>query len=402
MDGNLRYGNFCGIMSWEKQKKSHSNDNSPPGHRAIKYCKRCLTPNSRPRITFDANGVCNACNNATEKKSIDWEQRRAEFLRLVEPFKRRKDTWDCVVPWSGGKDSSAIAYKLKFEFGLNPLLVTYSPMIPNEVGMQNRESMIQLGFDHLCMRPNQKVLRHLARRFFIERGNPKVAWDAGINAIPVQAAVNYNIPLVFYAEHGESEYGGKVISEESKRTRNFSEVLEHGIGDDPRNWVDSQVEPGDLFPYIYPSLDEVKQMGMTAFYFSYFFRWSMYENYVFIRDKFDFKLNPLGRTNGTFTNYDSLDDKIDNLYYYMQFIKFGFGRTVRDASRLIQNGQMTREEGLELARKYDHEFPSDGFPEVLDYLRLSEKEFHEIVDKHRNPEIWRREGDKWALRYPLE
>ena len=387
-------------MSWEQNHKPPSVDDPNSGHRAIRYCKTCLTPDSRPRITFDANGICNACNNSKEKDQIPWEQRRAEFIRLVEPFRKRKNTWDCLVPWSGGKDSSAIAYRLKFEFGLNPLLVTYSPMIPNEVGMQNRESMIQLGFDHLCVRPNQKVLRHLARRFFIERGNPKVAWDAGINAVPVQAAVNYGIPLVFYAEHGESEYGGKVLSEESKRTRDFTEVLEHNIGDDPRNWVDASVESTDLFPYIYPSLSDVKRVGMTAFYFAYFFRWSMYDNYLFIRDKFDFKLNSKGRTDGTFTNYDSLDDKIDNLYYYMQYVKFGFGRAIRDASRLIQNRQMSREDGLKLALKYDHEFPNEGFDEVLAYLRLSEKEFHQIVDKHRNPEIWKKDGNNWVLRFP--
>ena len=389
-------------MSWEIDHRAYSGDGSSSDVRAIRYCKTCLTPDSRPRITFDENGVCNACLNAKEKNKIDWDARRKEFVRLVEPFRKRKNTWDCVVPWSGGKDSSAIAYKLKFEFGLNPLLVTYSPMIPNEVGMENRESMIQLGFDHLCIRPNQKVLRHLARRFFIERGNPKVAWDAGINAVPVQTAINYSIPLVFYAEHGESEYGGKVLTEESKRTRNFTEVIEHNIGDDPRNWVDSIVSPNDLFPYTYPSLDEVKRTNMTAFYFSYFFRWSMYENYQYIKDKFDFKLAHKGRTSGTFTNFDSLDDKIDNLYYYMQFVKFGFGRAVRDASRMIQNNQMTRAEGLSLAQKYDDEFPSEWLDEVLSYLNLTEKEFHEIVDKHRNPEIWKKDGSKWTLRYPLK
>lgn len=367
----------------------------------INYCKRCLTPSSRPRVTFNPDGVCNACLNSDEKKLINWESRKEEFLKLVEPFRSRSNTWDCIVPWSGGKDSSAIAYKLKFEFGLNPLLVTYSPMIPNEIGVQNRESMIQLGFDHLCIRPNQKVLRHLAKRFFIERGNPKVAWDAGINAVPVNAAVNYGIPLVFYAEHGESEYGGRVLSEEAKRTRDFTEVLEHNIGDDPRNWVDNVVKSTDLHPYVYPSLDVVKKTGMTAFYFAYFFKWSMYENYQYLREKFDFKVNAKGRTDGTFTNYDSLDDKIDNVYYYMQYVKFGFGRAVRDASRLIQNGHMTREEGFKLAYRYDDEFPFEYFDEVLDYLNLTEKEFHEIVDKHRNPEIWKKEGNRWVLRYPL-
>lgn len=368
----------------------------------IKYCKKCLTPDSRPRVVFDADGVCNACRNAEEKEKIDWADREREFISLIAPLRGRNTSgeYNCIVPWSGGKDSSTIAYKLKFEYGLNPLLVTYSPMIPNEIGHHNREEMVELGFDHLFFRANQKVLRYLAKRFFIERGNPKVAWDAGINAVPIQVAVNYRIPIVFYAEHGESEYGGRVLSEEHRRTRDFTEIIENYVGDDPKNWVDDLVSYGDLNPYIYPPSAQVAAVGVKAYYFGYFFRWSMYENYLYIKDKINFKTNAKGRTDGTFTNYDSLDDKIDNLYYYMQFIKFGFGRTVRDASRLIQNGHMTREEGLDLARKYDDEFCYEHFDEVLEYLDLTKAEFTRIVDRHRNMEIWKKVGSRWVLCNP--
>ena len=371
------------------------------GAKKIKYCKKCLMPNSRPRIVFDDEGVCNACRNAETKQEIDWEARKNEFFKFVEPYRSKDGSWDCVVPWSGGKDSSSIAYRLKFNFGMNPLLVTFSPMMPNEIGNYNREALIRLGFDHLFFRPDQKVHRKLAKRFFIERGNPKVAWDAGVNVIPVKVAVNFNIPLVFYAEHGESEYGGKVLKEESKKIRDYTEVIEHQIGDDPRNWVDDDISMKDLNGYIFPDLKEIDHVGVKAMYFSYFFKWSMFENYQLIKSNLDFRTNPNGRTSGTFTNFDSLDDKIDCLYYYMQFIKFGFGRAVRDASRLIQNGHMKRQEGLELARRYDSEFPYEHFTEVIDYLDLAEAEFYEIVDRHRNPEIWKKEGNNWALRYPL-
>lgn len=370
--------------------------------RNITYCKKCLMPNSRPRIVFDGEGVCNACRNAEEKqKNIDWDVRKKEFLDVIGPFRSRDGSWDCVVPWSGGKDSSAIAYKLKFEFGMNPLLVTFSPQLPNEVGDHNREALIRQGFDHIFFRPDQKVHRKLSRRFFIERGSQKVAWDAGVNVIPVKTAVQFKIPLVFYAEHGESEYGGKVLKEESKKLRDFTEVVEHQIGDDPRNWADGEIAPKDLNPYIYPPLDEIKKAGVKALYFSYFFKWSSYENYLYIKDKYDFRTCPQGRTEGTFTDFDSLDDKSDNLYYYMQYIKFGFGRAVRDASRMIQNRQLSREEGLKLARKYDHEFPSLYLRDMLEYMGISEKEFYETVDKHRNPEIWKKEKGEWQLRHPL-
>jgi N-acetyl sugar amidotransferase len=369
----------------------------------IKYCKKCLMPNSRPRIVFDSEGICNACRHSeTKYEKIDWNARREEFLKLIEPYKSKDGRWDCVVPWSGGKDSSAIAYRLKYEFGLNPLLVTFSPQVPTEVGNHNREAMIQLGFDHIFFRPNQKIHRYLSRRFFIERGNQKVAWDAGVNVIPVKVAVKFNIPLVFYAEHGESEYGGKVLSEEHTKTRDYTEVIEHQIGDDPRNWTDDNVSLNDLNPYIYPDIDEIKRVGVKALYFGYFFKWSMFENYKMIKTKIDFHEHPKGRTSGTFTSFDSLDDKSDNLYYYMQYIKFGFGRCVRDASRFIQNNQMTRKEGLELAKKYDGEFCKEHLKEILEYLNLAKKEFIQIVDKHRNPEVWKKENGKWQLRYPIK
>ncbi len=370
----------------------------------MKYCTKCLMPNTRPRITFDEKGVCNACNYAEKKhqkdSGIDWEARKKEFLEIISKYRSKDGSWDCLVPWSGGKDSSTIAYKLKFEFGMHPLLVTFSPQLPTEVGDHNREALIKAGFDHIFFRPNQRVHRLLSRRFFIERGNQKVAWDAGVNTLPIQVAVKYNIPLVFYAEHAETEYGGKVRNPESQKIRDFTEVLEHQIGDDPRNWVDDKITEKDITPYIYPPLEEVKHVGVKALYFGYFFKWSMLENYNYIKTKIDFKLHPLGRTPGTFTAFDSLDDKSDHLYYYMQFIKFGFGRCLRDTCRMIQNNQMTRQQALELTKKYDGEYCSEYLPEMLDYLDLTEKEFTEIIDKHRNPEIWKKEGGEWKLRYP--
>jgi len=360
-------------------------------------------PSSRPRVRFNAEGICNACEHARDKwENIDWAKRKEEFLRTIEPYRTKDGYWDCIVPWSGGKDSSAIAYHLKFDFGLNPLLVTFSPQVPNEVGDHNREEMVRLGFDHIFFRPNQKVHRKLAKRFFIERGHQKVAWDAGVNTIPIQVAVKYNIPLVFYAEHGESEYGGNVLSEEHKKMRDFTEVVENQVGDDPRNWIDGEdIFEKDIQPYIYPDQSDIARVGVKALYYSYFFKWSSRLNYEFLKEKIDFRLAEGGRTEGTFTNFDSLDDKSDNLYYYMQYIKFGFGRALRDAARQVQNRQMTKEEALDVILKYDHEFPSRYFKDMLEYLDLDEVSFYKIVDQHRNEEIWKKENGQWVLRYPV-
>ena len=360
-------------------------------------------PNSRPRIIFNENGICNACLHSEKKIIIDWESRKKDFLKLIEVIKKKseenKSAYDCVVPWSGGKDSTSIALKLKFEYGLNPLLVTFSPLILNQVGELNRIEVSKLGFDSVFIRPNINISKKLSKRFFLERGNPKIAWDAGVNSGPVQIAAKYNISTVFYAEHGESEYGGLVLDENSEMKRDLREVIEHQIGDYPENWVSDNISLKDLEPYIYPSENELKEKNIIAYYFSYFFRWSMLENFKYVKSKMpSFNCHPKGRVEGTFTDFDSLDDKIDCLYYYMQYIKFGFGRATRDSCRMIQNDQMKREEAIKFARKYDDEFPKSDFKEVLDFLDIDENQFEEIVNKHRNQEIWKTErNNQWSL-----
>ncbi|WP_440938016.1 N-acetyl sugar amidotransferase [Candidatus Pelagibacter sp.] len=370
----------------------------------IKFCKKCIMPDSRPRIVFNNEGVCNACLYSEEKKKIDWEDRKREFLKLINEIaeftKQKNSKYSCIVPWSGGKDSTSIALKLKLEYDLNPLLVTFSPLIENEIGVHNRNELSKMGFDSVMIKPNLKISRKLARRFFIERGNPKVAWDAGVNSAPLTVALNYQIPYVFYAEHGESEYGGLVLDDESQKKRNIREVIEHQIGDFPQNWVSNEIRENDLAPYIYPDENELKKTNITAYYFSYFFKWSMLENFHYVEKtmKKKFKTHPNKRTQGTFTDFDSLDDKIDCLYYYMQYVKFGFGRATRDACRMLQNDQMTRQKAIELAREYDNEFPEENFKEVLEFLEMNEDEFELIVNQHRNNEIWKTSIDnKWKL-----
>ena len=151
---------------------------------------------------------------------------------------------------------------------------------------------------------------------------------------------------------------------------------------------------------MYPKSSEIIKSGLEIRYFGYFFKWSMYENYKYIKKYINFRTANNGRTEGTLTNFDSLDDKIDTLFYYMQYIKFGFGRCIRDASRMIQNKVISRKKALYYVKKYDHEKPSEYFKEQLEYLNLNKKEFNEIVDSHRNSEIWNFKKGKWFLRYP--
>lgn len=354
-------------------------------------------PSSRPRIFIDKNKICNACKYKLSRKKIDYKKRERELENILSKYRSKKGEYDCIVPWSGGKDSSYIAHMLKFKFNMNPLLVTFSPLIPSDVGIHNRRALIKSGFDHLHFTADTKISSYLSKRFFIERGNPKIAWDAGINAIPIKTAIEKKIKLIFYAEHGESHYGGRVLNKNSEKIRDLEEIFEHQVGDDPKNWIDDNVKLTDLNPYIMPSKSIMKKSGINCLYFAYFNDWDVYRNYEYIKKKIDFKTHPKGRSPGTFTNFDSLDDHIDSIYYHMQYIKFGFGRSWRDASRQIQLGKINVKKAKKYIQDFDSEIDDDDLTKTLDFLNMNRYEFFEIIDNHRNDEIWKKKGNRFAL-----
>jgi len=367
----------------------------------FQFCKGCFMPSSRPRINFNESGFCNGCvYNRERKKEVDWSGRKNSLREIISSRKKPENNpnYDCVVAWSGGKDSSAVALRLKEELDLNPLLVTFSPLIPTIEGDQNRRSLLRQGFDSILVSPSLRTSSYLSRRFLVERGDPKVHWNAGINSVTINIASALRIPIVFYAEHGESEYGGKVINTESSLRRNLDEILENQIGDDPINWIDDILAERDLEPYL---IDGPKLASLDILYFAHFFPWDVVQNLNYVERSIRFRRNPRGRTYGTFTDFDSLDDTMDDLYYYMQFIKFGFGRCLRDCARQIQKSRMTREEAFDLINKFDGEYPVESIPLTLEFLQLNQNELENIIDTHRRKDLWEKNGNNWILKHKL-
>lgn len=368
----------------------------------VRYCKSCFMPSTRPRMSIDELGFCNGCTyNKSRKEIVNWDDRKKELANIIKVNKKKDSnkTYDCVIGWSGGKDSSAVAISLKKELGLNPLLVTFAPLIPTVEGEFNRRSLLEYGFDSVLVTPNQKVSRHLSKRFLVERGDPKVHWNAGINAVTINVAAAYKIPTVFYSEHGESEYGGRILDDKSRMERSVDEILENQIGDDPRNWMDHIVSQSDLEPYI---IDQAKMEQLQILYYAHFFPWDIVQNLNLVESEIAFMRNRRGRTYGTFTDFDSLDDVMDDLYYYLQFIKFGFGRCLRDCARQIQRNRMTRREAHGLISNYDGEIPSESLDVIGSFLGVSQEELIDIVDLHRRSDIWEKRNGKWTLRNPLK
>lgn len=359
-------------------------------------------PSTRPRMIIDEDGFCNGCvYNKARKEFSDWDHRKNELVEIIQANKKQDSnpTYDCVIGWSGGKDSSAVALTLKKELGLNPLLVTFAPLIPTVEGEFNRRSMLNYGFDSVFISPNLKISRYLSKRFLIERGDPKVHWNAGINAATINIAAAYKIPTVFYSEHGESEYGGRILSDKSTRERSIDEILENQIGDDPRNWIDNFVTKPDLEPYI---INEKNMAQLRVLYFAHFFPWDVVNNLNLVEAEVEFMRNRRGRTYGTFTDFDSLDDVMDDLYYYMQYIKFGFGRCLRDCARQIQRGRMTRQEAYSFINKFDGELPEESLESICSYLQISNEHLREIMDLHRRPDVWEALHGEWQLVSPLK
>ena len=365
------------------------------------FCKNCLMPSSRPRITFNKKGLCNGCITFNKRKNINWKKREKEFLNLIKNNKKinKNQKYDCILAFSGGKDSASIALRLKYKYGLKVLLVTFNQLLPTLEGKLNISNIVKLGFDHIYIKPSEKVSRKLSKKFFIEYGNPKLHWNSGVNSGPIQIAVKEKIPLVFYAENGEAEYGGKILSKSHLKFRDYQENLKNSLsGSNPTNWVGNGISLKNLEPYLYPKKNEIKKLKLTCVYFAYFFPWDGEQNLNLCKKYFNFKKRKGGRNCGAFSGINGVDDEIEDLYYYMQFIKFGFGRAYKDGCRLLQRKKITKKKFLQLINKYDGEEPTNLI-KVSKYMGISLDNIKKIIDKFRNRKYWKRTQNSWQLKY---
>ena len=364
----------------------------------MKFCKTCTMPDTRPRLRFDENGICSACHYHFQvKPQIDWLARGDEFREIMDA---QPGPFHCVVPFSGGKDSSYVALRIK-EMGYSPLAVCYGQLLPTERGMANIRAIQEVGITVIHVQPDQAVSRDLSRRFLVERGHPKQHYDSAVNATTMKIAMAMGIDLIVFGEHGETEYGGHILSEKSSRERDLAEVLENQVGDDAANWFDDPCG-AEAWPYTMPirlyNPKEPPPPFPTAVYFSYFFPWDTKHNYEYVAEHSGWRPEPFD-SDGNFVNYDSIDDMIDDLDYYMMYIKFGFGRATRQANRLLHWGHMSRRQAVAAIKTYDGQQPRRYIPQILNYLDMNFDELLQIVEKHRNPNVFEKNADGfWELK----
>ncbi|UTW51616.1 N-acetyl sugar amidotransferase [bacterium SCSIO 12827] len=366
----------------------------------VKFCKRCTISNQRPRITFDEAGVCSACNFADHKKSFDWDTRERELVDLLDKHRRTDGSYDVIVPCSGGKDGSFVAHQLKFKYNMNPLCVTWSPNIYTDIGWVNLRNFIDSGFDHVLGTPNGRVNRELTRLALLHIGDPFQPFIYGQTNYPLQMAVKHGVQLIFYGENGEVEYGGD-MKNAFRPTREITDHDKHYFsGMPPEFWQDHGLSLADLHPYRAPDYAKIMDNKTEVHFLGYYKMWDPQENFYYCQKNTGFTTNA-ERSEGTYSKYASLDDKLDGFHYYLAYIKFGIGRCTSDAAHEIRDGKITREEGIALIKRFDGEFPSRHFKVLLDYCNITEDQFWESIDLWRSDHLWAKDGNDWKLRHPI-
>lgn len=365
----------------------------------VRFCKKCTISNQRPRITFDSAGVCSACRFAKVKNTIDWDAREEELKRLCDQYRKEDGKWDVIVPCSGGKDGGFVAHQLKYKYGMHPLCVTWSPLVPTEIGRKNLDAFVDIGgFDHILGRPNGVVNRKMTRLAFEYLGDPFQPFIYGQTNFPLNIACKYGISLIMYGENGEVEYGGDMKNADSP-TREVADHNKHYFSSmPPEVWQKYGLTEADLQPYMAPPIEEIREKEISIHFLSYYKKWDPEANYEYCKENTGFSANS-ERTEGTYSRYASLDDKLDGFHYYLSYIKFGIGRATADTAHEIRDGRLTREEGIELVKKYDGEFPQKYLNEMLEYCDISKEQLEEFIDSWRSDHLWEKINGEWSLKH---
>ncbi len=404
----------------------------------VKFCTRCVISNQRPNsaveykhtkeskketIHFDEEGVCDACRVAEAKhKTIDWQQREKELKELCDKYRKHDGSYDCIVPGSGGKDSFYAAHMLKYKYGMHPLTVTWAPHIYTTWGWHNFQAWLNAGFDNFLCTPNPRTHRLLTRLAVENLFHPFQAFMFGQKALAPKMALLHNVPLVFYGEN-EAEYGNPISDTNSAKrdwkyftANDKSQVYLGGVSLESLE-KDFGVEPVELKPYMPADPDEIEKKKVEVHYLGYYLKWHPQECYYYAVENGGFQPSP-ERTAGTYSKYNSIDDRIDDFHYYTTFTKFGIGRATYDAAQEIRNDEITREEGVALVKKFDGEFPERFAEEIFRYLSIPAKEFPtahrmfaqptmdkdyfmSLADQFRSPHLWKIENGVWKLRHTV-
>lgn len=401
----------------------------------VKFCRSCVISNQRPSSTaefkndgkapkqaihFDEYGICDACRVKEEKASINWQAREQELRALCDRYRCTDGHYDCLVPGSGGKDSFMQAHLLKYKYGMHPLTCTWAPHVYTDWGWKNHQAWIHAGFDNILFTPNGRVHRLITRLAVENLFHPFQPFILGQKNLAPKIAALYDISLIFYGEN-EAEYGNpKADMGSAKRSWDFFSTADedqiHLGGASLAQLRQLGLEAVDWEPYMPIDPQQLEDKRIEVHYLGYYEKWHPQSAYYYAIEHGGFQSSP-ERTLGTYSTYNSIDDRIDDFHYHTTWIKFGIGRATYDAAQEIRSGDLIREEGVALVRKYDGEFPERWASEIFNYLSLPAQQFPEaakafeqaqfdrsyynlLSDRFRSPHLWRySDAEGWQLRH---
>ena len=389
--------------------------------REVSFCQGCAMSNQRPissvefkqgmdrklrTLHLDENGICDACNFMTQRECIDWDEREQELIQLLDQHRRNDGRFDCIVPGSGGKDSALAAHILKYKYDMHPLTVTWPPLIYTDIGWKNFQNWIDVGgFDNITYTVNGRVHQLLTKLAIENLFHPFQPFIMGQKQLAPKIALQLDVPLIFYGEH-EAEYGNPVSdSIKDLQSRSYygmdsvDEIYLGGLSISELREVHG-LSLHDVMPYLPPTFEQLERSNIDVRFLGYYMKWTPQEAYYYAVEYTGFEANPV-RSEGTYSKYNSLDDRIDGFHFYTTFIKFGIGRATYDASQEIRNKHLTRDEGVALIRRFDGEFPEKYFQEVMDYIGMNPERFLELCDEYRSPHLWKQETGNWLLRHKV-
>ncbi|PIQ48603.1 MAG: flagellin modification protein, PseA [Cytophagales bacterium CG12_big_fil_rev_8_21_14_0_65_40_12] len=369
----------------------------------MKYCSNCLFPETKPDLSFNDEGVCSACTAAELKdQGIDWEERAKQFHEIVDHYRlpKEKTGWDCIVPVSGGKDSTYQAYFMKEVCGLNPLCVCFETTMVTALGQANLDNLTKMGMDVIHFKKNNAAYKKMVIEGFKRLGDEMWPNHIGIFTIPVLMAVKFNIPLIIWGENPQKEYGGPSLDSVQSRILNRRWLEEFGglLGNRIQDMVGVEgLTEKELSPYFYPSDEEINRVGVTGVFLGSYFFWDARKQLEIVK-QYGFGVKEDGPIEGTYTNYENLDEKLVGLHDYLKYVKYGFGRATDHVGIDIRNKRMTRAEGLELVKAYDGKYPYYGVNNFVEYSGMSKEEIDAIIDSFTNPILFKQDENGKFLR----
>lgn len=371
----------------------------------MEYCARCVYPaNAKPTIIFDEQGICSGCRYHESRLRIDWKAREKMLREILLMHKMRakdmNNPYDCIIPVSGGKDSHFQVYLMKVVYGMNPLLVTYNHCFNTALGIRNLNNLVkQFGCDLIRVTANPHSVRKISRYMLKKVGDVTWHYHAGIRTVPFQVAVRYKIPLLVWGEYGFAELTGIVTLDDMIEFTKWSRQ-EH----DMRGWEaedlineESEITRGDIFPYVYPSDEEIEELDVRGIFLSNFYYWDAFGHAKMVHERFDFGLFE-GPRERTFIMHGKVDDHANDVHDYLKYLKFGYGRTTDDASMEVRHGRLKREEAIELVKQYDHVCPRT-LKTYLKFFEITEEQFYGWVEPMRDLKVWQKDDQgRWSVK----